>query len=183
MCRYAHVFACVQMVHTSPHKWYTLARQNSHLSASPCSITSSSSTWRWDINVRLKLNPRNANNTQVKCLVRLEGQLYRDTKDPNFEKNKKIYKKLIKHDGFDQNGGRHEIRHKKMMHFDPGDVDFRATATRFVNSFVFLLFLELSSDPKVQKNYGNFRKVPVREGQLYRDPKFPRKLKLKNCNI
>ena len=46
--------------------------------------------------------------------------------------------KLIKNDGFDQNGGRHELRHEKMMHFDPGDVDFRATATRFVNFFVFL---------------------------------------------
>ena len=41
--------------------------------------------------------------------------------------------RLIKNDGFDQNGGRHELRHEKMMHFDPGDVDFRATATRFVN--------------------------------------------------
>ena len=29
-----------------------------------------------------------------------------------------------------------------MIHFDPGDVDFRATATRFVNILVFLLFFE-----------------------------------------
>ena len=29
-----------------------------------------------------------------------------------------------------------------MMHFYPGDVDFRATATRFANIFVFLLFFE-----------------------------------------
>ena len=55
-------------------------------------------------------------------------------------KNKKTKKANTdnKNDGFDQNGGRHELRHEKMMHFDPGDVDFRATATRFV---IFLVFL------------------------------------------
>ena len=52
----------------------------------------------------------------------------------------KNQKKLIKNDGFDQNGGHHELRHEKIMNFDPGDVDFRATATRFVNIFVFLKF-------------------------------------------
>ena len=55
------------------------------------------------------------------------------------QKNKKA-SKLIKNDGFDQNGGHHELRHEKMMSFESGDVDFRATATHFVNIFVFLKF-------------------------------------------
>ena len=57
-------------------------------------------------------------------------------------KDQKLKKtsKLIKNDGFDQNGGHHELRHEKIMHFESGDVDFRATATRFVNIFVFLKF-------------------------------------------
>ena len=52
-------------------------------------------------------------------------------------KNKK-HIKLIKNDSFGQNGGHHELRHEKIMSFEPGDVDFRAIATRFVNFFVFL---------------------------------------------
>ena len=35
---------------------------------------------------------------------------------------------------------RQQLRPEKMMRFDPGEVDFRATATRFVNIFVFLKF-------------------------------------------
>ena len=54
--------------------------------------------------------------------------------DPKHGENKKKHQKLIKSDGFDQNGGRHELRHKKMMHFDPADVDFRATATEIIKN-------------------------------------------------
>ena len=47
---------------------------------------------------------------------------------------KQIITNLSKNDGFDQNGGRHQLRHKKMMHFDPGDADFRATATKIIKN-------------------------------------------------
>ena len=47
---------------------------------------------------------------------------------------KKINQKLVKNDGFDQNGGRHELRHKKMMHSYIGDADFRAMATKIIKN-------------------------------------------------
>ena len=39
---------------------------------------------------------------------------------------------------FDKYGGHHELRHAKMIHFYTRDVDFRATATRFVKIVMFL---------------------------------------------
>ena len=45
---------------------------------------------------------------------------------------------MIKNDGFDQNGGHHELQAEKFMRNESRIVDFRATATRFMNIFVFL---------------------------------------------
>ena len=44
------------------------------------------------------------------------------------------------------------------MHFDPGDVDFRATATRFANIFVFLKFgvSQLLHAPSIQRREYKF---------------------------
>ena len=56
-------------------------------------------------------------------------------------KNKILISELVKNDGFDQNGGHRELRHKKIMNFESGVVDFRIMATHFVNIFVFLLIL------------------------------------------
>ena len=48
---------------------------------------------------------------------------------------------MIKNDGFDKNGGHHELRHEKIMNFESGDVDFGATVTHLVNIFVFYISL------------------------------------------
>ena len=55
---------------------------------------------------------------------------------------------------FDKNCGHqthHELQHEKIMHFDPGDVDFRATATHFVNILMFLLFFEQNIVSKIPR--------------------------------
>ena len=62
--------------------------------------------------------------------------------DPKHDKkSRKINQKLVKNDVFDQNGGRHELRHEKMMHFYPGDVDFRATATEIIKNLSKIMVL------------------------------------------
>ena len=58
---------------------------------------------------------------------------------------------MIKNDGFEQNCGHHELRHEKMMRFDPGVVDFRATSTHFVNILMFLLALEQKIASKIPR--------------------------------
>ena len=54
--------------------------------------------------------------------------------DPKHGKTKKETQKLLKNNGFDQNGGCNELRHEKMMHFYFGDADFRATVTKLIKN-------------------------------------------------
>lgn len=49
--------------------------------------------------------------------------------------SKQIINNLSKNAGFDQNGGRHQLRHEKMMHFYNRDADFRATATKIIKNW------------------------------------------------
>ena len=55
-----------------------------------------------------------------------------------------MFKTGKKNQGFDQNGGHHELRLEKSLKMHVFVVDFRATATHFVNMFVFLLMFEIS---------------------------------------
>ena len=68
--------------------------------------------------------------------------LHRILDSPHPPTNRKKWKnqkpsKLLKNQGFGRNGRHHEVRTEKLVRFEPIYVDFRATATRFVNIFIF----------------------------------------------
>ena len=65
----------------------------------------------------------------------------------NQQKSKKIkFQKIIKNHGFERNDGHHELRAEKLMWNESRIVDFRATATRFMNIFVFFVDFATKTD-------------------------------------